>query len=229
MILAYPAGVTIHEWTRCSGAVRWRRSGSGRATSGGRTRTDVLPAFVAEMDFDLAAPIVEAATAALAAGDCGYGHKGELGEAFAAFAAKRLRWSPDPARVYAIPDVMTAIAEVIQAVTPPGSGIVINPRSTSRSSTGSGSPGGASSRRRCGGRKTAGTTWIPRHSTGPSRTATSAPTCSAARTTPPAGSGRGSSCSPRPTSARAAARSCWSTRSTRRWCWPARSRCRSCP
>ena len=88
---------------------------------------DVLPAFVAEMDFDLAAPIVEAATAALAASDCGYGHKGALGEAFAAFAAKRLRWSPDPARIYAIPDVMTAIAEVIQAVTPPGSGIVINP------------------------------------------------------------------------------------------------------
>ena len=88
---------------------------------------DVLPAFVAEMDFDLAAPIVEAATAALAASDCGYGHKGELGEAFAAFAAKRLRWSPDPARVYATPDVMTAISEVIQAVTPPGSGIVINP------------------------------------------------------------------------------------------------------
>jgi cystathionine beta-lyase len=88
---------------------------------------DVLPAFVAEMDFDLAAPIVEAATAALATGDCGYGHKGELGEAFAAFAAKRLRWSPDPSRVYAIPDVMTGIAEVIQAVTPPGSGIVVNP------------------------------------------------------------------------------------------------------
>jgi hypothetical protein len=33
------------------------------------------------MDFDLAAPIAEAAAAALAAGDCGYGHSGELGEA----------------------------------------------------------------------------------------------------------------------------------------------------
>ena len=88
---------------------------------------DVLPAFVAEMDFDLAAPIVEAVTAALAIGDCGYGHKGDLGEVFAVFAARRLRWSPDPSRVYAIPDVMTGIAEVIQAVTPPGSGVVINP------------------------------------------------------------------------------------------------------
>jgi cysteine-S-conjugate beta-lyase len=88
---------------------------------------DVLPAFVAEMDFDLAPPIVEAVTSALAIGDCGYGHKGDLGEAFAAFAAKRLRWSPDPALVYAIPDVMTGVAEVLQAVTPPGSGVVINP------------------------------------------------------------------------------------------------------
>ncbi|HTS99816.1 MAG TPA: aminotransferase class I/II-fold pyridoxal phosphate-dependent enzyme [Streptosporangiaceae bacterium] len=91
-----------------------------------RYPADVLPAFVAEMDFDLAAPIVDAVTAALAIGDCGYGHKGELGEAFAAFAAKRLRWAPDPARVYAIPDVMTGIAEMIMAVTPPGAGIVIN-------------------------------------------------------------------------------------------------------
>ncbi len=88
---------------------------------------DVLPAFVAEMDFDLAEPIVAAVTAALALGDSGYPHKGELGEAFAAFAGKRLRWSVDPAAVFAIPDVMTGISEVVQAVTPPGSGIVINP------------------------------------------------------------------------------------------------------
>ncbi len=88
---------------------------------------DVLPTFVAEMDFDLAAPIVAAATAAIAAGDCGYGHKGELGDAFAAFAAKRLNWSPDPDMVFALPDVMTGIAELVQAVTPPGAGIVISP------------------------------------------------------------------------------------------------------
>jgi cysteine-S-conjugate beta-lyase len=88
---------------------------------------DVLPAFVAEMDFDLAAPIIEAATAALAASDCGYGDTGELGQAYAAFASKRLRWSPDPDLIFAIPDVMTGVAEMIQALTPPGSGIVINP------------------------------------------------------------------------------------------------------
>ncbi len=88
---------------------------------------DVLPAFVAELDFDLAEPVVATATAAIAAGDCGYGHKGELGEAFAAFAADRLGWTPDPSLIFAVPDVMTGVAEFLQAVTPPGAGIVINP------------------------------------------------------------------------------------------------------
>jgi cysteine-S-conjugate beta-lyase len=88
---------------------------------------DVLPAFVAEMDFDLAPPVTQAVTAALANGDCGYPHKGMLGEAYAAFAADRLGWDVDPARVYPIPDVMTGLAEVVEAITPPGAGIVINP------------------------------------------------------------------------------------------------------
>jgi cysteine-S-conjugate beta-lyase len=88
---------------------------------------DVLPAFVAEMDFDLAPPIGPAVAAALAIGDCGYPHKGTLGEAYAAFAADRLGWDVDPGRVYPIPDVMTGLAEVVEAITPPGSGIVVNP------------------------------------------------------------------------------------------------------
>ena len=88
---------------------------------------DVLPAFVAEMDFDPAEPIKDAVRAALAAGDCGYPDKGELGDAFAAYAAARLGWSPDPDLVFAIPDVMTGIAEIVQAVTEPGAGVVINP------------------------------------------------------------------------------------------------------
>ena len=88
---------------------------------------DVLPAFVAEMDFTLAEPITEAVTAALALGDSGYAHMGELGEAFARFAAGRFGWRPDLARMFAIPDVMTGLAEVVEAITPPGAGIVVNP------------------------------------------------------------------------------------------------------
>jgi len=103
-------------------ALRQRRSFKWRTYP-----EDVLPAFVAEMDFDLAQPIKDAVTAALGIGDCGYAHRGELGEAFAAFAAKRLRWSPDPASVFPIPDVMTGVAEVLLATTPPGSAVVISP------------------------------------------------------------------------------------------------------
>jgi cystathionine beta-lyase len=79
------------------------------------------------MDFDLAPPIGPAVAGALAIGDCGYPHKGALGEAYAAFAADRLGWDVDPGRVYPIPDVMTGLAEVVEAITPPGSGIVVNP------------------------------------------------------------------------------------------------------
>jgi cysteine-S-conjugate beta-lyase len=88
---------------------------------------DVLPAFVAEMDYDPAAQIKDAVSAALAAGDLGYPHKGELGDAFAEFASDRLGWAPDPELVFAIPDVMTGITELVQAIVPPGGGVVINP------------------------------------------------------------------------------------------------------
>ena len=57
---------------------------------------DVLPAFVAEMDFDIAEPIKDAVREALDNGDCGYPDKGDLGEALAGFAAARLGWQPDP-------------------------------------------------------------------------------------------------------------------------------------
>ena len=44
---------------------------------------DVLPAFVAEMDFDVAEPVTAAVRDALDNGDLGYPDKGELGDAFA--------------------------------------------------------------------------------------------------------------------------------------------------
>jgi cystathionine beta-lyase len=88
---------------------------------------DVLPAFVAEMDFDPAEPVKEAIRAAVSAGDFGYPHKGDLGEAFREYASDRLHWRPDAGLIFPVPDVMTGICEVIQAITGPGAGIVINP------------------------------------------------------------------------------------------------------
>ena len=88
---------------------------------------DVLPAFVAEMDFMIAEPIVAAVRAALDIGDIGYPWDRELREAFAGFAAGRLGWDVRPDRVFTIPDVMTGIAEILLAVTKDGAGVVVNP------------------------------------------------------------------------------------------------------
>jgi len=88
---------------------------------------DVLPAWVAEMDYDIAEPIKAAVRNALEIGDCGYPSRVGFGEAYAGFSELRFGWAPDPARVFPIPDVMTGIAEVIQAHVAPSAGIVINP------------------------------------------------------------------------------------------------------
>jgi cystathionine beta-lyase len=88
---------------------------------------DVIPAWVAEMDFDLAEPIKDAVREAITAGDCGYPHPVGLGASYARFARQRFGWAPDPDLVYATPDVMTGVAEVLTEVTPHGSGVVINP------------------------------------------------------------------------------------------------------
>lgn len=88
---------------------------------------DVLPAFVAEMDFTVADEISEAVRAALAIGDTGYSHIGELGRAFAGLSARRFGWAPRSDWVFAVPDVMTGIIEVLLAITPYDSGVVINP------------------------------------------------------------------------------------------------------
>jgi cystathionine beta-lyase len=88
---------------------------------------DVLPAFVAEMDFDVAEPVKAAVRDALDNGDLGYPDKGDLGDAFAAFAAGRLGWAVDPELVFAIPDVMTGITETLLGLTAPGDGVLINP------------------------------------------------------------------------------------------------------
>jgi cystathionine beta-lyase len=88
---------------------------------------DVLPLFVAEMDTPLAEPIRAALSTALARGDTGYAHLGQLAEAYTDFSARRYGWSPDPDRIRLVADVMQGIVEVLRAVTAPGDGVVINP------------------------------------------------------------------------------------------------------
>jgi cystathionine beta-lyase len=88
---------------------------------------DVLPAWVAEMDFALAGPVREVLRRAIELDDTGYPHPDGLGEAFARFAAERWGWTVDPGRVWLVADVMVGIAEALRLFTAPGDGVVINP------------------------------------------------------------------------------------------------------
>lgn len=87
---------------------------------------DVLPAFVAEMDFTLAEPIKQALIEAIERSDTGYVSPIGLADAFAGFAHTWFNWSVDPRRVFLVPDVMVGAAEVLRVATEPGSAVVIN-------------------------------------------------------------------------------------------------------
>lgn len=92
-----------------------------------RFEPDVLPAWVAEMDFPLAPPVRAAILAAVELDDTGYATPLELPRAFAAFAAARWGWTVDPARTMLFADIMSGVAEVLRALTAPGDRIVVNP------------------------------------------------------------------------------------------------------
>ncbi len=89
---------------------------------------DVLPAWVAEMDFPLAAPIRAELEEAIGLGDCGYAWPEALGlaEAFAGFAKERWNWEVDPAQVAPANDVVSAITALLRGLTEPGDRIVLN-------------------------------------------------------------------------------------------------------
>ena len=87
---------------------------------------DVLPAFIAEMDYDLAEPVIAALRTATDLSDCGYAIAAGLGESFAGFAAARHGWAVDPGRVHLVPDVMAGVEVILALATEPGDGVVIN-------------------------------------------------------------------------------------------------------
>jgi cysteine-S-conjugate beta-lyase len=88
---------------------------------------DVLPAFIAEMDYELAEPVLAALRSAVDLSDCGYANPAGLGETFARFAAARHGWTVDPGRVHLIPDIMAGFEVITRLATEPGDGVVINP------------------------------------------------------------------------------------------------------
>jgi cysteine-S-conjugate beta-lyase len=99
-----------------------------RSAKWARYPADVLPAWVAEMDFPLAEAVRVALAEAVELDDTGYAWPEAigLGEAFAEFAARRLGWEVDPARVSPANDVVAALTAVLRQLTEPGERIVIN-------------------------------------------------------------------------------------------------------
>ena len=89
---------------------------------------EVLPLFVAEMDYPLAPVVAQAIVDRVRASDTGYvASAGPLAPAFANYASRTWGWAVDPARVRTATDVSVAIVEALRVVLSPGDPVVITP------------------------------------------------------------------------------------------------------
>jgi cystathionine beta-lyase len=89
---------------------------------------DVLPAWVAEMDFPLAAPVRRAIEEAIELDDLGYPlepRRLELPELFAARMAQRYGWRVEPGRVELLTDVVQGLYVAIDRLSAAGEGVVV--------------------------------------------------------------------------------------------------------
>jgi len=92
-----------------------------------RYPSDVLPMFVAEMDFALSEAIARTLHDAVDRSDTGYAWPKDLGRIFSRYAVEAFDWAVAPERVTTVVDVMTGIAETLRALTHPGDGVVVMP------------------------------------------------------------------------------------------------------
>lgn len=117
---------TPHPWfdnvdesvLRRRAGAKWRKHGP-----------DVLAAWVADMDFPPFPPLAARLSEQIATGDLGYPHlyvePNPVIEAFCAWAERRYDWRVDPARVQLSVDVLQPIAVMIDRMTQPGDGVVV--------------------------------------------------------------------------------------------------------
>jgi cystathionine beta-lyase len=88
---------------------------------------DVLPLHVAEMDFEIAEPIVDVLTKMVSDSNLGYlGPVPEVGDAFACFAKRRWGWQVDPNQVKIATDVGVAAVDIMRTALRPGDRVIIN-------------------------------------------------------------------------------------------------------
>ncbi|GAA15034.1 putative aminotransferase [Gordonia alkanivorans NBRC 16433] len=89
---------------------------------------DVLPLFIAEMDYQLAPVVAEAMIDRIRASDVGYaGDSGGVGTAFAGFAERRWDWQLSADDVTLTTDVSVVIVESLRTAIRPGDGVILMP------------------------------------------------------------------------------------------------------
>ena len=102
-------------WLRGKRGVKWSRPGP-----------DLIPAWVADMDFEVAPPIRAALTGMVDRGDLGYPDwdRDPLPGAFVARMQHSFGWTPDGAYVRPITDLIQALQVILYLTTEPGDRVV---------------------------------------------------------------------------------------------------------
>lgn len=103
-------------------STKWENMGAllGRPADG-----DMIPMWIAQMDFQ-PAPFLQTATQSLMdCGEYGYFDYDEFAERVAWWYQNRHGWRPDPAHVFATHGIGNAVGLTLQSLTEPGDGIII--------------------------------------------------------------------------------------------------------
>ena len=93
-----------------------------------RVDADVIPAWVADMDFPTAPAIVEALGAMVDASDFGYNavsFDDSVAAAWAHWSSQRFGWSPEIDRIKVFANALQPIAAALATATSPGDGVVL--------------------------------------------------------------------------------------------------------
>ncbi|WP_281981627.1 MalY/PatB family protein [Thalassorhabdomicrobium marinisediminis] len=86
---------------------------------------DMIPMWVAQMDFQPAPFLQQAARAVIEAGEYGYFPYDDFAQRVSWWYQTRHGWTPDPAHVFPTHGIGNAVGLVLQALTEPGDGIIV--------------------------------------------------------------------------------------------------------
>ncbi len=117
---------TLNSGALASDLARLRRRTSIKWSGFGDSDA-AIPAWIAEMDFEVAVPIVEAVTEAVRTSDLGYPdhHSVSLKQAVSRWMTRDFDWPISADDVYVLPDAVRGVELALLAVTNPGDVVVV--------------------------------------------------------------------------------------------------------